>query len=362
MIRAAIASLLLACIASCTGSGMLDMLSGKQATVSAGTDAVYFGRKLEPEGRAVLHGAGQSDDATFREYSLLMAQSRPMLFMSYVDLKDDLAGYFSSLRSTIDLYPDYIVPQIGLSLNANSAALHYEAAVASGALDDRLATLCTGLKSLDRPVFLRIGYEFNAPWNGYVPAAYIAAFQHIVLTLRACHADAVAAVWDFVPNANSSGYMPFYPGDQWVDWWAINLFPEESLASSTTQRFLDDALHHRFPVMIGESTPRGHPVSEGAKVVAGWYQPFFDLMRRNPQIKAFCYINWDWRNYPQWADWGDARIQDNPVVLAFYKDELRNSLYVNANDRAQTLHLLHAEAALPKPATPPGKLSTSRQR
>ncbi len=239
---------------------------------------------------------------------------------------------------------------------SGTAAGNYDDAVAAGALDTQIAALCAGLKSLDRPIYLRIGYEFNAPWNGYAPASYVAAFRRIVTSLRACHADAVAAVWDFAPiDGVTSDPMPFYPGDDFVDWWAINLFTQAGIESSSTQRFLDAAMSHRFPVMIGESTPRGHSVTEGQKSIRAWYQPLFDLIHRSPQIKAFCYINWDWRKYPQWADWGDARIQNDPTVLAFYRNELRNPIYIDAGDRAQTLKLLHAEAALQKPATAPSK-------
>jgi hypothetical protein len=305
--------------------------------------AVYFGRKLEPRGRVVLHGAGQTDDATFREYSALLGPNRPMLYMSYVDLKDDLDGFFKQLRSDIGSYPDYLVPQIGLSLNAGQAATHYEGDVAEGGMDDRVAMLCKGLKSLDRPVYLRIGYEFNGQWSGYDPAAYVVAFRRIALALRACSPE-TAAVWDYAPDALGAGYasdyMRFYPGDDFVDWWAINLFAEDSFDSLATRNFLDAAAAHRFPVTIAESTPRRHPVTEGAKVVDGWYKPYFELMHRYPQVKAFCYINWDWRKYPQWADWGDARIQDDPVVLAFYRREVANKLYRSAAGEAATRGLL----------------------
>jgi len=304
---------------------------------------VYFGRKLEPRGRVVLHGAGQTDDATFREYSALLGPNRPMLYMSYVDLKDDLDGYFKQLHADIGSYPDYLVPQIGLSFNAGQAATHYEADVAEGGMDDRVAMLCKGLKSLDRPVYLRIGYEFNGQWNGYDPASYIVAFRRIAVALRACSPE-TAAVWDYAPDAAGAGpaadYMRFYPGDAFVDWWAINLFAEDSFDSGATRHFLNDATAHQFPVMIAESTPRRHPVTEGAKVVDGWYKPYFELMHRTPQVKAFCYINWDWRKYPQWADWGDARIQDDPGVLSFYRREVADKLYRSAKGEAETRALL----------------------
>lgn len=317
---------------------------------AAGSAPVNYHRKLEPDGRVVLHGAGQTDDKTFRDYTMLLVQQRPMLYMSYLDLRDNIPAYFTRLNHDLNLYPDYLVPQLGLSLNQGAATLHYDAAVASGSMDKQLADLCTGLKSLDRPVFLRIGYEFNAPWNGYAPDTYIAAFRHIATTLRACQANAVALVWDFAPAGGHNDYMSFYPGDDFVDWWAINLFDAPDLTGPTTIHFLNDAAAHRFPVMIGESTPRGIPVTTGAQAIHDWYQPYFDLIHRFPQIKAFSYINWDWRIYPQWSTWGDARIQDNPAVQSFYLHELNDPIYQPAAGRDATLRILHAESLLTPPA------------
>jgi hypothetical protein len=343
MPRARIAAAVLA-LAALAATPLALHLPGFGVFARGGPDAqqhaVFFGRRLEPHGRAVLHGAGQTDDLTFRRYTAAVSPARPMLFMSYVDLKDDLPAFFSGLSAELATYPDFLVPQIGLSLNAGSAATHYEQEVAAGAMDRQIAALCTALATLDRPVFLRIGYEFNGQWNGYQPAGYIAAFRRIAIPLHRC-APQVAAVWDFAPDASAHSYMDFYPGDDAVDWWAINLFAEDSFTDAGTRGFLADALAHRFPVMIGESTPRGHPVTEGQAVVDGWYRPYFDLIRANPQIKAFSYIDWDWRIYPQWAEWGDARIERNPVVLAYYRQRIADPAIRSATTEAATRELLN---------------------
>ena len=137
--------------------------------------------------------------------------------------------------------------------------------------------------------------------------------------------------------------MAYYPGDAWVDWWALNVFGAANLWSKATSGFLADADRHRMPVMIGESTPKGHSVSEGARLVDAWYAPYFGLIRRTPGIKAFCYIDWDWRAYPQWADWGNGRIEENPEVLGFYRREVAQPLYAASRTRVETLHLLRAK-------------------
>jgi hypothetical protein len=53
-------------------------------------------------------------------------------------------------------------------------------------------------------------------------------------------------------------------------------------------------------------------------------------MRVQAHLKAFCYINWDWAAYPQWADWGDARVETNPDVLARLRAELALPVYRHA--------------------------------
>lgn len=318
-------------------------------------ERAFYGRRLEPKASVVLHGAGQSDEASFAAYTQAVAPARPMLSMSYVDLRDDLPAFFTRLRAELARYPDLIVPQIGLAMNQGEAAKHYEADVAAGGEDTRLAALCEGLRSLDRPVFLRVGYEFNGSWNGYRPADYVAAFRHIAGTIRACHLENVALVWDLSAeaelDAEHGGAKPsdatlrwnaFYPGDAYVDWWAINLFRSEALTAEATRTFLAEADRRRFPVMIGEATPWHHSVTEGQPSVDAWFAPFFGLLRSQRGIKAFCYIDWDWSSYPQWKDWGDGRIERDPTVLRFYRSQVATPWVASARDRAATESLLRA--------------------
>jgi hypothetical protein len=82
--------------------------------------------------------------------------------------------------------------------------------------------------------------------------------------------------------------------------------------------------------MIGESTPMGVGVNDGQQSWDKWFAPYFQLIRDNPGIKAFCYINWDWSKYPQWNDWGDARLQQNPEIADLYKKEMSIPLYRHA--------------------------------
>jgi hypothetical protein len=299
-----------------------------------------FSRRLEPQGNTVLHGAGQSPDA-FRHYYDAIGTSKPALFMTYVDLREDLASYFQTLAHDLDQYaPVRLIPQLGLMMTGSADAAHhpeqhYEDAVAAGDYDAQIGALCEGLRQLGRPVFLRIGFEFNGPWFGYAPVPYVAAWRRIVSALRQHDLHDVATVWCYYPLpwqvAGQPDYWAYYPGDDYVDWWAIDLFSAAEFTAEPTLAFLADAERHRYPVMIGESTPRWvGGVQGGAATWDAWFAPYFAFIRAHPVIKAFCYINWDWTTYPVWQDWGDARIEVNPVILERYQRELADPIYRHA--------------------------------
>jgi len=83
--------------------------------------------------------------------------------------------------------------------------------------------------------------------------------------------------------------------------------------------------------MIGESTPRWvGGVQQAEEAWAKWFEPFFAFICVQPTIKAFCYINGAWDNYPEFQGWGDARIEINPFLLDRYKNELANPWYTHA--------------------------------
>jgi hypothetical protein len=53
-----------------------------------------------------------------------------------------------------------------------------------------------------------------------------------------------------------------------------------------------------------------------------WFRQYFDLIRRL-DIKAVCYINSRWEDFPMFRGqgWGDARVQADPEVLKLWKEE-----------------------------------------
>jgi beta-mannanase len=256
------------------------------------TPRLDLGARLEPRG-GLMHGAGQSTDAFAAYWNTLPAGRRPMVYMHYISLRNLPPTWADELKTTLLGYPDaYMIPQVGLEMTASGSG-HYEQQVASGDYDQQIDSLIEGLRRLALPVYLRIGYEFNGlTWNGYQPVTYKQAFIRITGKLRAANLE-VATVWDAAIDGVKN-YFDYYPGDEYVDWFGMNIFRTPSFKDPSLTGFFNEARMRRKPVMIGETTPYQVGAQGGAASWYGWFTDFFDSLRNNAVVKQFNYINWDW--------------------------------------------------------------------
>lgn len=211
-------------------------------------------------------------------------------------------------------------------------------------------------------VYLRIGYEFDGAWNAAYadPTRYVAAYRHIVETIRSRDPGNVRFVWhasaspvDDVLDGHREDIARFYPGNEYVDWFAFSWFHHPDARPSvrvdhppaTPRELADEVLTMARtvgkPVMIAEAAPQGFdlsrlsrrsisPVWDGDagtgttdmstdEIWRAWYEPLFRLMNDNRDIvRALAYINCDWDAQPMWGPpyvagyWGDSRLQVNP--------------------------------------------------
>lgn len=248
--------------------------------------------------------------------------------------------------------------------------------------------LITFLKDANKPIFLRIGYEFDGPWNCYDAATYKTAFGYIKQRLIAMHADKVATVWQSAAwPRNLGSYVvtdanhldKYYPGDDAVDWVAFSKFYGSSYKEhqwtcdalnpewftplvtprSQHDRVLNFARAHKKPVMIAESAPTAYSTSEltsscvftnrtspltAENIWQSWFQEWFDYIADNKDIiRAAAYINTNWHTQKMWycapnatagtekcnqGYWGDSRIQANPYILDRFKQQLQKDIFV----------------------------------
>jgi len=294
------------------------------ATVAAGYGADP--RFVPPPGKVLLL-VGQSVD-DIQDYQKKVS-TNPGGLMGYTSveraeglkLPADEGGGTQHLQKLIDKNPDTVL-QIGLWM-VNDAAN-----VAREKMDPQLDQLSAWIQNTHRPVYLRIGYEFDGPHNHYPPEDYIQAYHHIVDRFRKNGVSNVAFVWHSYASRLTRPLTDWYPGDDYVDWFGISYFNQPQ---SYMQPMIDLAKAHGKPVMIAEGSPWVIQ-TKYANSWNLWFKPLFKFIAAN-DIKALCYINCNWDTTPQFRHqrWGDTRIQSNAEILKQWLDETGQDRYLKAS-------------------------------
>jgi hypothetical protein len=139
-------------------------------------------------------------------------------------------------------------------------------AIAAGKYDGYLSAYAEAVRAYRHPVILSFGHEMNGTWYswGYrhtSPAAFVAAWRHIVTLFRALGAKNVTWLWTVnIINDTEQGRIPpptpWWPGNEYVTWVGIDgyyLKPGWQFAplfgpTVTAVRSLT-----RDPILIGET-------------------------------------------------------------------------------------------------------------
>ena len=283
-------------------------------------------------------------------------------------LADPPGCYNQPLRALLNR--DHIDPDLG-----NGVGQAYR---------DNMDNLINYLQNTGREVYLRIGYEFDGPWNCYNTEFYIGAFRYVKGRIDALGANNIATVWqsatfpqDGNPQynqdfSNPNHFNTWYPGDQYVDWVGISTFyfndyktrqwacMQESIQPVTLfNRALDFARAHNKPVFISESSSQGYQndtltascintnqqsnIGSANTIWNEWYADYFAFINANTDvIRAISYINSDWEQISQFncapgasagapnctdGYWGDTRIQANSTIYNNFKSEIGSSIF-----------------------------------
>jgi len=222
--------------------------------------------------------------------------------------------------------------------------------VANGTNDEYIDKLGEFMLSLgERPVFLRIGYEFAGPWNGYDRENYLAAYKRIKDRLDEMGVENVAYVWQSKGFGLSlEDLEAWYPGDEYVDWMGYSFFSNWSQA-----RMNDFARIKGKPVFIAEASPT---ITDTTSNIGGktletilsnpdqaqqawheWFTPFFDTVNENPDVvKAISYINAHWLSRPMWKENPtfqsiDARLHTSEFISRKWNEEISKDKYLKAS-------------------------------
>jgi len=326
--------------------------------------------KFEPEGDRVLVFVGQDLESIggLEEYTNGYVDHFPMPagVTLYTGMGPDDGSFMGDTKGLDAIYEtrDYgngpgnmsmvmkdenfknVALAIGLSLVNN------EKQIAEGKLDHMISKLGDFLLSLgDRPVFLRIGYEFDGhDWNHYDRESYIMAYKRIKDHLDAQGVKNTAYVWQSTGWVSDPYQLEeWYPGDDYVDWCGYSFF-----SRWREIEMIDFARKKGKPVFIAEATATisDHTVKfdgdtketklsipeQAQEAWQKWFTPFFSQIEENIDVvKAIHYINCDWSSRKMWLNNPtfkdvDARLQNSEMISKKWKEKMASHVYMNASE------------------------------
>lgn len=284
---------------------------------------------FEPEMGQVLLVIGQ-DKQSIEEY-IDGVGVVPAGFMIYTSIQEarglaDPADYGAGVNHAqffVDQYPHAVIQLAIYMVGALQG-------VVDGHYDDNIDNIAQWIKQARRPVYLRIGYEFDLPDNRYDPDEYQQAYRYIVDRFRALKVDNAAYVWhSAVHHAQKKDMMLWYPGDDYVDWIAVSYF------NSSQQRAISDVARKaqilNKPLMIAESTSAGMYTTRG-KIL--FLKSLFDMVKKE-NIKFISYINTNWDDHALFKSlsWGDARVELDPEIKAYWLNAIQSEFIIQYDER-----------------------------
>lgn len=203
----------------------------------------------------------------------------------------------------------------------------------AGEYDSVVKQFSRWAKTTDRPIYLRIGYEFDGWHNELEPQAYVKAYRRIVDLIRAEGADNIAFVWHSYASPTYKDYplSNWYPGDEYVDWVGISLFGHmyASELNAEADAVFKFARDRKKPVMIAESSPIEGIDEANVGAWNTWFVNFLSLAY-NKNVKAISFINTDWNRMAieGISEWKDARLQNNEKIYRAWFKETSKGRYL----------------------------------
>jgi membrane-bound metal-dependent hydrolase YbcI (DUF457 family) len=201
-------------------------------------------------------------------------------------------------------------------------------AIARGRFDGYVRRSAREAKAWGKPILLRFAQEMNgswAPWqsgvNGTTGPRFVAAWRHLVRVFDQVGATNVQWVWCPYIDNGSNPFTPFFPGDRWVDWVALDGF---NWGAPTAWQSFPKVFDRSYrlitsisskPLMIAET---GSNEAGGSK--ARWLRRMLTLQL--PRLKRVRAVVWF-----DATDGADFRINSSPSALAAFREGVRSPLY-----------------------------------
>ncbi len=344
--KSLLVSLVLLTLVACTGAGKqhkTDLADGQvMAKINTSIDPAYVYRYektkfVPPEGKTLLI-MGQNREE-IAEYMDSYAEPRiPGGWMAYWGIPSMNGVRLTHLNETgssqnhqelVERFPNTVL-QSALWMVGKWGVLNK---TVTGEYDTVVKRFSDWAKTTKRPIYLRIGYEFDGWHNELEPRAYVRAYRRIVDLIRAQGADNIAFVWHSyaAPTYQDYPLSEWYPGDEYVDWVGISLFGHmyASELSAEAEAVFEFAREHKKPVMVAESSPIHGIDEESIDAWNNWFVNFFSLTyNRNVKAVSFINTNWDRMTIEGISEWKDARLQNNARIYQAWFEETARERYL----------------------------------
>jgi mannan endo-1,4-beta-mannosidase len=178
------------------------------------------GRSPTPRSYLGIYTAGLPESYTGVSAFTAATGVRPGLVMYYSGWLERFQTAFAREAARHDAEPLVQIEPTGISL----------AAIASGRYDAYLRSYASAVKAFGSQVILSFGHEMNGSWYswGYQhtsPAAFVAAWRHVVTVFRAVGARNVTWLWtvNIVRcRCHIDSPAAWWPGSSYVNWVGID--------------------------------------------------------------------------------------------------------------------------------------------
>jgi mannan endo-1,4-beta-mannosidase len=145
---------------------------------------------------------------------------RPSIVTYYSGWLEPFQASFAATAAKAGAVPLVQMQPSGISL----------AAIASGRYDSYLSSFAEAVRAYGRPVIVSFGHEMNGTWYSWSyghssPAAFVAAWRHIVTVFRVVGAENVTWLWTvniIDAQAGIPAPGPWWPGSSYVTWVGID--------------------------------------------------------------------------------------------------------------------------------------------
>lgn len=196
------------------------------------------------------------------------------------------------------------------------------ASIAAGRSDAYLRAFAGQVKAFRYPVVLSFGHEMNGDWypwgKGHAsPAAFVAAWRHVVDVFRAQGAANVTWLWTVnAVNASAAPLRQWWPGSGYVDWVGIDgyyYFPSDTFSWVFGRTITELRTFTSAPILIGETGVGPNP--DAAKQVTGLFAGV-----KADHLLGFVWFDRSQHDPPYHLAW---RLEDDPAALAAFRAGIR---------------------------------------